>query len=131
MKACAISLVCLFVFGCAGDMAAREAIKTVGVTTNILANKIPIKDGEMTAEGSIDNPKYTVLAGMFNGAICVMELDGVKIGGTLAGRGEDGENKVDPELEKIIKETRNEPITMVEKILEYVDKRFPASQPVK
>lgn len=109
----------LLIPGCAAEMAARESVKTAGLAATVLANKIPIESGEMDATGGLLNPKWTILAGSFNGILSTVQLEGVEVRGRLAGRGTGGSNTVDPELAAIIERSRANPNGMLKELADY------------
>ena len=91
MKILIAAFVLAFFHGCLGGCAAERAAEGISsmakATAMAIIEKSNFTSTDALASGRLNNPKYRVLAGMFNGVIIEIGLEGAELEGRLTGSG--------------------------------------------
>jgi hypothetical protein len=106
--------------GCAGEMAANKMANAAAATAAVLANKVPVQSGHMTAGGHITNPSYTGEFLYVQGVRFNIRLDGVELRGELYGEGKDGTNAVEPAVAVIVDRAMNGDRDAILELIKYI-----------
>lgn len=83
--------------GCAAERTAQGAFEVAKQTAGAIIEKSHLTDTQAFAKARLNNPKYRVMAGVFNGVILEIGLEGAELEAGLQGAGSGEDIPLSPE----------------------------------